>query len=168
MSAYHLRPYARVSLEWGVYVMCPGLSFSYLTLALIFLHSFSFFNFLVFIYPRFKKSVAGKRLARMSIRTSGVNKSNTKLPTRNSLTKSRWVSAHEDDDVKDEAPPPSSASHAAEIVRDEEAGKENDHDVGNEEEMKVEDDEVEVVTPIKSVSLMKGSFDDTNTQLAKY
>ena len=101
----------------------------------------------------------------MSIRTSGVNKSNTKLPTRNSLTKSRWVSAHEEDDVK-EAPPPSSASLAAGIVRDEEADAENDHVVGG-EEMKVEDDvEEEVVTPTKSISLMKGSFDDTNTQLA--
>jgi len=129
--------------------------------------SFSFFNFLVFIYPRFKKSVAGKRIARMSIRTSGVNKSNTKLPTRNSLTKSRWVSAHEDDDVKDEAPPPSSASLAAGIVRDEEAAgaEQNDH-VGNGEEMKVEDDaEEEVISPTKSISLMKGSFDDANTQL---
>ena len=125
--------------------------------------SLSFFNFLVFIYPRFKKSVAGKRLARMSIRTSGVNKSNTKLPTRNSLTKSRWVSAHEDD-VKDEAP--SSASLAAGIVRDEEADAETGHDVANGEEMKVEDDaEEEVISPTKSISLMKGSFDDANTQL---
>ena len=101
----------------------------------------------------------------MSIRTSGVNKSNTKLPTRNSLTKSRWVSAHEDDDAKDEAP--SSASLAAGIVRDEEeADGEIDH-VGNGEEMKVEDDEEEeVISPTKSISLMKGSFDDTNTQLA--
>ena len=100
----------------------------------------------------------------MSIRTSGVNKSNTtKLPTRNSLTKSRWVSAHEDD-VKDEAP--SSASLAAGIVRDEEAaGEENDY-VGNGEEMKVEDDAEEEVSPTKSISLMKGSFDDANTQLA--
>ena len=126
--------------------------------------SLSFFNFLVFIYPRFKKSVAGKRLARMSIRTSGVNKSNTKLPTRNSLTKSRWVSAHEDD-VKEGAP--SSASLAAGIVRDEEAAgaEQNDH-VGNGEEMKVEDDaEEEVISPTKSISLMKGSLDDANTQL---
>ena len=100
----------------------------------------------------------------MSIRSSGVAKS-TKLPTRNSLTKSRWISADEDD-VKEEAPP-SSASSAAGIVRDEEeAGAENDH-VGNEEEMKVEDGvEEEVITPTKSISLMKGSFDDTNTRLA--
>ena len=75
------------------------------------------------------------------------------------------MSAHEDD--KEEAPPPSSASLAAGIVRDEEeADAENDH-VGNGEEMKVEDDvEEEVISPIKSTSLMKGSFDDTNTQLA--
>ena len=144
--------------------MCPGLSLSYLTLAFSFSSLPSFLNFLVFIYPRFKKSVAGKHLARMSIRSSGVAKS-TKLPTRNSLTKSRWISADEDD-VKEEAPP-SSASSAAGIVRDEEADAENGHDVGNGEEMKVEDDvEEEVVTPTKSISLMKGSFDDTNTQLA--
>ena len=76
------------------------------------------------------------------------------------------MSAHEDD-VKEGAPPPSSASLAAGIVRDEEeADAENDH-VENGEEMKVEDDvEEEVITPTKSISLMKGSFDDANTQLA--
>ena len=74
------------------------------------------------------------------------------------------MSAH-DDDVKEELP--SSASLAAGIVRDEEeAGEENGH-VGNGEEMKVEEEEEEKVeTPTKSISLMKGSFDDTNTQLA--
>ena len=78
------------------------------------------------------------------------------------------MSAHEEDD-KEEAPPPSSASLAAGIVRDEEAADAENGHVENGEEMKVEDDvEEEVITPTKSVSLMKGSFDDTNTQVAKY
>lgn len=75
----------------------------------------------------------------MSIRSSGVAKS----ATRNSLTKSRWNSLTKSRWI--------STSSAAGIVRDEEeAGAENDH-VGNEEEMKVEDDvEEEVITPTKS------------------